>query len=171
MAVSSAVGIISLATLLAISAPAQSVGWQLQSQMGDHGPVLTLNAGEPVSYRFECTPDDVIVTETGVTKLMDLKTGQPIGDDAQAVMPASAAVMALFGGKGAPQLQPAKAVKNPTGGWDLTISLQKDDKQIKAIGKADMMSLFTTGYTMAVVMDGASRAKWNEFMKRCWNLG
>ncbi len=30
-----------------------------------------------------------------------------------------------------------------------------------------MMSLFTTGYTMAVVMDGAARAKWNDFMRRC----
>jgi hypothetical protein len=43
----------------------------------------------------------------------------------------------------------------------------KGDKQIKAIGKSDVMSLFTTGYTMAVVMDGAARATWNDFVQRC----
>ena len=167
MAVSSNVGIFSLAAMLAVSAPAQSTGWQLQPQMGAHGPVLTFNAGDPISYRFECAPNDVIVTETGVTKLMDLKTGQPIGDDAQAVMPTGAAVMALFGGKGDPQFIPAEAVKNAASGWDLTIRLPKGDKQIKAIAKAEMMSLFTTGYTMAVAMDGAARAKWNDFVQRC----
>lgn len=48
-----------------------------------------------------------------------------------------------------------------------TIRLPKSDKQIRAVGKAEMMSLFTTGYTMAVVMDGAAREKWNDFMRRC----
>ena len=161
------IGVLSLAALLVASSPAQSTGWQLEPQVSGHGPVLTLNAGDPVSYRFECTPNDVIVTETGVTKLISLKTGQPIGDDAQAVMPSGAAMMALFGGKGDPQLIPAEAVKNVANGWDLTIRLPKSDKQIRAVGKAEMMSLFTTGYTMAVVMDGAARAKWNDFMRRC----
>lgn len=161
------VGVLSLAALLAASGPAQSTGWQLQPQESGHGPVLTFNAGDPVSYRFECTSNDVIVTETGVTKLIDLKTGQPIGDDAQAVMPTGAAMMALFGGKGDPQFIPAEGVKNAVSGWDLTIRLPKSDKQIKAVGKAEMVSLFTTGYTMAVAMDGAARAKWNDFMQRC----
>lgn len=161
------VGVLSLAAVLAMAAPAQGTGWELQPQNGDHGAVLTLNAGEPVSYRFECARNDVIATETGVTKLIDLKTGKPIDDGPSAVMPAGAAMMALSGGKGDPQFMPAEAVKNPAGGWDLTIRLAKDDKQIKAIRRANMMSLFTTGYTMAVVMDGAARAKWNEFMQRC----
>jgi hypothetical protein len=167
MAVSNLIAVLSLAAMLAVSAPAQSTGWQLQPQMGAHGPVLTFNAGDPVSYRFECAPDDVIVTETGVTKLLDLKTGQPIGDDAQAVMPTGAAMMALFSGKGDPQFFPAEAVKNAAGGWDLTIRLPKGDKQIKAVGKAEMMSLFTTGYTTAVAMDGTARARWNDFVQRC----
>lgn len=167
MTVLSHVGVLGLAAFLATSAPAQSTGWQFQPQVGINGPILTLDAGDPVSYRFECTPKDVIVTETGATKLMDLKTGQPIGDDAQAVMPTSAAMMALFGGEGDPQFVPAEAVHNAASGWDLTIRLPKDDKQIKAVGKAEVMSLFTTGYTMAVVMDGPARAKWKEFVHRC----
>jgi hypothetical protein len=167
MTVLSYVGLLGFAAFLAASAPAQSTGWQLQPQVGAKGPILTFNAGDPVSYRFECTPNDVIVTETGVTKLIDLKTGQPIGDDAQAIMPTGAAMMALFGGNGDPQFVPAEAVKSAAIGWDLTIRLPKDDRQIKAVGKAKVMSLFTTGYTMAVVMDGPARAKWNEFVRRC----
>lgn len=161
------IGIISLAALLLGSASAQSTGWQLRLEVDGKGPMLTFNAGDPVSYEFECNPNDVRVTQTGVTKLLDLKTGQPVGDDAQAVMPTDAAMMALFGGKGDPQFIPAGAVKNPAGGWDLTIRLAKGDKQLKAVGKAEMVSLFTTGYTMAVPMDGEARAKWNDFLKRC----
>jgi hypothetical protein len=109
----------------------------------------------------------VIVTQTGVTKLLDLKTGKPIGDDAEAGMPPGGAMMALFGGKGDPQFMPGEAVKNPAGGWDITIRVPKSDKQLKVIGRSEMMSLFTTGYTMAVAMDSASRAKWNEFIQSC----
>jgi hypothetical protein len=153
--------------MLAMSSQAEAADWQLQSADGSHGVVLTVGSGEPVSYRFECASDEVIVTETGVTKLLDLKTGSTIADDANAVMPPGAAMMALFGGKGDPQFVPAEAVKNPAGGWNLTIRLPKNDKQLKAVGKSVMMSLFTTGYTMAVPMDGAARAKWNDFMQRC----
>lgn len=109
----------------------------------------------------------MIITETGVTQLIDLKTGKPIGDNAGATMPEGAAMMALFGGKGDPQFIPAEAAKSPAVGWDLTIRLSKTDKQLKEIGKSKMMSLFTTGYTMAVEMDSKARAKWNEFMQRC----
>ena len=150
-----------------VSSSALAGGWELQADSGGAGPVLTYDAGNPVSYRFECTATDVIVTETGVTKLMDLQTGKSVGDDAQAVMPPGAAMMALSSGKGDPNFVPAQAVKNTAGGWDLTIRLPKNDKQLKAIGKSEMMSLFTTGYTMAVAMDDASRAQWNDFMQRC----
>ena len=159
--------IFSLAAMLALSAPAEAADWQLQPAQPNHGATLTYAAGEPVSYRFECAANEVIVTETGVTKLLDLKTGKPIGDDMQAVMPSGAAMMALFSGKGEPDFMPAEAVKNAAGGWDLTVRLPRDDKQLKAIGKSEMMSLFTTGYTIAVPMDAAARAKWNDFMQRC----
>jgi hypothetical protein len=161
------VKVFSLVAMLAFSAPAEAADWQLKSAQANRGVTLTYAAGEPVSYRFECAADEVIVTETGVTKLLDVKTGKPVGDDAQAVMPAGAAMMALFSGKGEPDFMPAEATKNAAGGWDLTIRLSKDDKQLKGIGKSEMMSLFTTGYTMAVAMDAAARAKWNDFMRRC----
>jgi hypothetical protein len=109
----------------------------------------------------------MVVTQTGVTKLLDLRTGSAIGDDAAAVMPDGAAMMALFDGKSDPEFVPAAAAKNPAGGWDLTIRLPKKDKQLKAIGRSDMLSLFTTGHTMAVPMDNASRRTWSAFLKRC----
>lgn len=161
----------SLAVLLALSARAGATDWQLQTADGSRGILLIYGSGQPVSYRFQCAANGVIVTQTGVTKLIDLKTGAPIGDDVDAVMPSGAAMMALYGGKGDPQFTPAEAVKNPAGGWDLTIRLTKKDKHLKAIGRSDMMSLFTTGYTMAVVMDAEARTKWNEFIRYCKAAG
>ena len=157
----------SLGLMLALSVPAAAAGWQLQPAEGDRTLALIYGSGEKVSYRFECAANHVLITETGVTKLVDLKTGKPVGDDLEAVMPPGAAMMALFGGKGDPNFLPAEAVKNPAGGWNLTIRLPKDDKQLKAVGKSEMMSLFTTGYTMAVAMDATARAGWNDFMQRC----
>lgn len=157
---------IGLAACLALATQSATQGWQFVPAEG--GPmVLTYAAGSPVSYRFECAANEVIVTETGVTKLLNLGTGKQIGDDAGAVMPAGSAMMAVFAGKGEPKFQPAAAVKNPAGGWDLTIRLPRDDKQLKAVGKAEMMSLFTTGFTMAVVMEASDRSIWNDFMTRC----
>jgi len=153
--------------MLALAVPAHAAGWQLQPADPGRGAVLTYNSGQPVSYRFECASDAVVITETGVTKLLDLKTGKAIGDGVGATMPEGAAMMALFGGKGDPQFTPAVAVKNPAGGWDLTIRLSKEDKQLKAIGKSQMMSLFTTGYTMAVSMDASARASWEGFLQAC----
>jgi hypothetical protein len=168
---SSRLAALGIAASFALSAPADAAGWQLQPAVGNHGLTLTLDAGERVAYRFECAANEVVVTETGVTKLLDLHTGKPIGDDAQAVMPPGAAVMALFSGKGEPAFMPAEAVKNAAGGWDLTIRVLKGDKQLSAIGKSDMMSLFTTGFTVAVPMDAAARATWNQFMQGCKSAG
>ncbi|MEA3061674.1 MAG: hypothetical protein QOJ94_1455 [Sphingomonadales bacterium] len=156
-----------LAAVVSTAAEAAgAAGWDLQAAAEGRPLTLTYGAGQPLSYRFECAPDAVIVTETGVTKLLDLKTNKPV-DDAQATIPEGAALMALFGGKGDPQFLPAQAVKNPAGGWDLTIRLAKGDKQLKAVGKSDMVSLFTTGETAAVPMDPAARAAWNDFLARC----
>jgi hypothetical protein len=155
-----------LAAMFALNNAAQAAEWQARPAEGDRGAVLTYGAGEPVSYRFECAGDSVIVTETGVTQLLDLQTGQPV-DDKQATLPAGAAAMALFSGKGDPQMVPAEAARNPAGGWDLTIRLRKADRQLKAIGKSEMISLFTTGYTIAVPLDAADRARWKAFMEAC----
>ncbi|MFL6844158.1 MAG: hypothetical protein ACJ8ER_04680 [Allosphingosinicella sp.] len=156
-----------LAAMLAITGTAQAAaGWQFQPAQGDRGTVLTFEADGPVTYRFQCAGDSVMVTETGVTALMDLQSGQPV-DSSQAALPAGAAVMALFDGRGDPQFVPADAVKNPAGGWDLTIRLRKDDKLLKAIGKSETISLFTTGYTMAVPLNNSSRILWRQFLASC----
>lgn len=156
-----------LAAFASLPAHAQSSGWELHPAESGRNMVLTFGAGQPVSYRFECGAQDVIVTEKGVTELLDLQTGKPVGDDAAGVMTPGASMMALFGGKGQPAFQPAEAVKNPAGGWDLTIHLRKDDRQLKAMAKSDLISLFTTGYTMAVQMDCSSRALWKAFVESC----
>jgi hypothetical protein len=161
------VKILAIAAMLALSARAEAGEWKLQPADGNRGVTLTLETGTAVSFRFECTATDVIVTETGVTRLLDLKTRKIVGDDAQAVMPPGAAMMGILADKAGPQFVPAVAVKNPAGGWDLTIRLGKGDKHLKAIGKSEMMSLFTTGYTVGVPMDDAARAQWSDFMKRC----
>jgi hypothetical protein len=162
--------LLGFAVLLAMPAQVQASQWALQAG-GGSALVLTYGAGERVSYRFECAPKEVIITETGVTELLDLNSGNKIGDDANAVMPDGAAMMALFSGKGEPKFIPGSAVKNQAGGWDVTIRLPKNDKQLKAMAKSDMMSLFTTGYTMAVAMDSDARAKWNDFILRCNAVG
>jgi hypothetical protein len=154
------------AALLATPIQAQSSGWEFQPAANGHGAVLSLG-GDAVSYRFECADDGVIITETGVTKLLDLKTGKAIGDGAGDPMPDGAAVMALFAGKGDPNFVPAQAVHNPVKGWDLTIRLPSGDKQLKAMQKAEMMSLFTTGFTMAVEMGAEARGKWKAFVQAC----
>ena len=156
-----------LVAMLALSARADAGEWQVQPADGSHGTVLTLALGPAVTYRFECAATEVIVTETGVTKLMDMKTGEKIGDDAQAEMPPGSAIMALFAGKGDPRFMPAEAKRNPAGGWDLTIRLPKGDERLEAIGKSDAMSLFTTGITILVKLDDTSRSRWKDFMKHC----
>ncbi len=162
--------LITLALTISISVPATAGEWKLHDGGEGNGLVLTYGSDEPVSYRFECTSDAILVTETGVIELMDFATGDEV-DDGAALLPSGAAMMAIYSGKGEPEFLPAKAVKNPRGGWDLTLRLPKDDKQLKALGTSEMMSLFTSGYTMAVAMDGNSRASWKDFMRRCKAIG
>ena len=133
------------------------------------GERLTYESGSQVAYKFECQPDAIAITETGVTDILDLRTNRKVGDGPDAVMPEGAALMALFGGNGTPDFQPASSVKNPKGGWDLTIRLKKKGKQLRAIRSSGMISLFTTGYTTAVPIDDATSAIWKGFLKRCQN--
>lgn len=155
------------AAWLTLSVGADAAGWRSLPAEAGHGPTLSYDTDTAISYRFACGASDVAVTQTGVTGLLDLRTGTKIGDDQGAAMPDGAALMALFSGKGDPEFMPAQAVKNPTRGWDLTIRLPKDDRRLKALGKAEMLSLFTTGYTMAVTMDAPARSQWNAFLTLC----
>lgn len=170
-AMSRSARLFALAGLLVWSAQAIAEDWVVRPAEGARGETLIFGADRPQSYRFECASDAVIVTQTGVTGLKDLRTGKAIGDSPDAVMPQGAAMMALFGGKGDPAFLPASSANNPAGGWDLAIRLPKGDKQLKAVGKSEMISLFTTGETMAVPMDKASRSLWSDFLRRCQAAG
>lgn len=162
--------ILALVSASAMPALARVSSWILDPSGNDHGERLIYESGGQVSYRFECEKDAIAITEMGVTELLDFKTNAKVGDGPDAIMPDGAALMALYGGKGTPAFQPATAVKNPSGGWNLTIRLSKNDKQLRAVGSSTMMSLFTTGYTTAVAMDDTTRATWNSFVKRCKGL-
>ncbi|PXA97489.1 hypothetical protein DMC47_13570 [Nostoc sp. 3335mG] len=156
-----------LITALSVAAlQTEAGGWTIEPAGAGRGEVLSLQLGSGQSYRFECTPGDVIVTQTGVTQLLDVRTNTKVGDGPDAVMPEGAAMMALYSGKD-PEFQPARAVKNPAGGWDLTIRVAKDDKLLNAMPKSKTMSLFTTGFTTAVQMSDQARKVWKGFLTRC----
>lgn len=158
------------ASMMAAPAVAMEPGWMLRAATSDLGEQFIYESGSQISYQFLCEADAIAITETGVTDLLDLRTNVKIGDGPDAHMPEGAALMALFGGKGTPDFRPATAIKNPSGGWDLTIRLKKSDKQLRAIGSSDMISLFTTGYTAAVAIDSTTKAKWKDFLKRCQSV-
>lgn len=159
--------IIAFCALLAIATGAHAAEWSLETGEKAAGPVLTLPLDGAASYRFVCRPDGVEATQTAVTKLVSLQSGQPIGDAPDAVMPPGAAMMAVYGGNGEPRFVPAAASHNPAGGWNLTVKLGKNDPQWATLLKGEMMSLFTTGTTTAVPLDAAGRRTWGDFLKRC----
>lgn len=156
------VGLTTAAPVLAATS-----SWNLRPATATAGEQLVFDSGDRMTYVFTCEPTDIAVTETRVTEILDLSTNQKVGDGPDAKMPEGAALMALYGGKGSPDFQPASAVKNPNGGWDLTIRLAKNDKQLRAVSSSDMISLFTTGYTTAVPIDSATKDTWKGFLKRC----
>jgi hypothetical protein len=156
-----------LAILLLTSSPALASGWVLRPATADQALQLSFNAGQTPAYLFACGEADIRVTEFGVTELLDIQTGHKIADEPGSVMAPGASVMALFTGKGDPDFMPAESVPNAVKGWDLTIRFSKTDKRIRALGKSNMLSLFTTGYTMAVDMDSESQALARSFLKQC----
>lgn len=121
---------------------------------------------EGPSYLFECG-DEVTITERGVTTLLDIQTNTKIGDEPGSTITPGASLMALYTGKGQPNLVPAEASPNATHGWDLTIRLSKQDKQLRALSRARMISLFTTGYTMAVAINEGDRKLVADFIDQC----
>jgi hypothetical protein len=128
---------------------------------------MTLEIGSGRSYIFECTPNAVAITYTGVTDLLDIRGEGRVGDAPGSVMPEGAAMMALYTGKGEPRFLPAEYKPNPVKGWDLTLRMAKNDKALNGLEKADMLSLFTTGYTAANTVDAATKAQFAGFLRRC----
>lgn len=161
-------GIASIAATLLLAAAGQATGtgWTLQLPEGG-APVLEYRITDSNLYRFTCDARTVTALQTGVTELLDLGTGNRIGDGPGAVMPAGSATMTLYAGQGEPVLTPASAVKNSGDGWDLTIRLPLGDPQLRRITRAKIMSLFTTGHTTAVMLEAGDQAKWRDFLKAC----
>jgi hypothetical protein len=156
------------AALLLLTSPAGAADWKALGAANGHGETLSLAVDADHSYVFECAPDAVLVSETGVTDLIDIRGGgAKVGDAPGSTMPEGAALMALYGGKGDPNFLPASYAANPKKGWDLTIKVPKRDKQLDALVKADMMSLFTTGFTAAVTLSVPERKMFADFLARC----
>jgi hypothetical protein len=128
---------------------------------------MTLAIDLERSYIFECTPNAVAITYTGVTDLLDIRGKGKVGDAPGSVMPEGAAMMALYTGKGDPQFLPAEYKPNPVKGWDLTLRMAKNDRALKGLEKTEMLSLFTTGYTRANAVDAETRAQFTGFLARC----
>ncbi len=162
-----------MAALSVAAVQTEAGGWTIEPAGAGRGEVLSLQLGSGQSYRFECTPGDVIVTQTAVTKLLDLK-GEKIGDGPDAAMPEGAAKMGMMAmgqsvmeaGEGM-ELLPAQVVKNSAGGWDLTIRLAKNDKRLTVVPRSDMIALFTTGQSGGISLTLRDRTIWSRFLKRC----
>lgn len=157
-----------LVALASVATTATAAGWQVEGQPGATPYRLSFAVSENVSYAFECRPDGVLVSETGVTQLMDVQTGAKIGDEPGAtISPGAAYLMLMTKPKASPDFIPAKATPNPVRGWNLSVLLPKTDKQWRALPKAQMVSLMTTGWTGAVMLDAQSRAVISGFVQGC----
>jgi hypothetical protein len=156
-----------LLVLSLFSTPSLAGDWKTAGAGNGQGETMTLGIDAARSYIFECTPSAVAITYTGATDLLDIRGKGKVGDAPGSVMPEGAALMALYTGKGEPQFLPAEYKPNPVKGWDLTLRMAKNDKSLKGLEKADMLSLFTTGYTAANTVDAKTRAQFKGFLARC----
>ena len=154
-------------SLLLVSTPCLAGDWKIAGAGNGHGETIVLDIDPQRSYIFECTPNAVAITYTGVTDLLDIRGKGKVGDAPGSVMPEGAAMMALYTGKGEPQFLPADYKPNPVKGWDLTLRMAKNDRTLKGLEKAEMVSLFTTGYTAANTVDAEARTQFKGFLARC----
>lgn len=69
--------------------------------------------------------------------------------------------------KDAPNFKLAEVSPNAIRGWNLTLRFEKNDKALKALAKATMVSVFTTGYTMAVGLNDTDRQSVRTFLSLC----
>jgi hypothetical protein len=103
-----------------------------------------------------------------VTQLLDVQKNKPVGDSEGSALPAGAAVMALATDKTEePDMVPATSARNAAGGWDMTISLRKNDPVLRSLSRADFISLFTTGFTRAVHLGKDEKKLVGDFVKEC----
>lgn len=150
--------------LLASAAPASDApagGWQL----GDR--VLIFGAPEAPAYKLDCTGPQLVVTNFGVTSLLDIRQNKPVPDNEGDALPEGAAFMALATDKTDPAMIPATAVRNARAGWDMTIRLAKTDRTFLSLPKAKYVSLFTTGFTQMVALGKEDKALVATFVSQC----
>ncbi len=107
------------------------------------------------------------ITETGVTELMDLETGQKVSDAPGSTITPLASSMGLFTDKVKPKLVLSVATLNPVKGWDLTITLQPTDAAFRSLKAAKSMSLMTTGWTGLVELAPQDRRVISTFVDGC----
>jgi hypothetical protein len=155
-------GLALLCLTSATAVAAQSGGWEL----GPAARIAFSEAGRPI-YVLDCTGSELVVTQFGVTQLVDLQKNRPVGDTEGTALPAGAALMALATDRSEPNLVPASAVRNSGPGWDMTIRLPKNDPALSTLPKAKYVSLFTTGFTRAVTLGKADRALLANFVGQC----
>lgn len=142
--------------LLAEPAAAQTASsWKIVGAPGDAVFALTVPVviDRGVSYTFQCEADAVAIMQTGVTDLPD---------------PAAAPLaMGLMTDRAKLAFKPTVGRPNPKGGQDLMIRLPKSHKAIRTLGKAEMISLATMGFTAAVSVGDADRIVIADFVDRC----
>jgi hypothetical protein len=135
--------------------------WQLG------GRVLILRqAGAPL-YKLDCTGSELVVTQFGVTQLLDIRRNKPVPDAGGTELPEGASYMALATDTSEPNLIASQAVRNPIKGWDMTIRLPKNDPAFLSLPRAKFISLFTTGYTQAVMLGKDGRKRFETFVSQC----
>ena len=123
-------------------------------------------AGAPI-YKLDCSGTEIVVTQFGVTQLLDIQQNKPVADSEGTELPPGAAFMALATDKTEPNLIPASAVRNAATGWDMTIRIPKDDPAFLSMPRAKYVSVFTTGYTRAVGFGKEDRKLVSTFVSRC----
>ncbi|HEY5720896.1 MAG TPA: hypothetical protein VIT45_01105 [Allosphingosinicella sp.] len=152
-----------LMALASAATPEPAVSaWQLES-----ATQLLYGGREAPLYRLDCAGPELVVTQYGVTQLLDIQQNKPVGDSEGTALPAGAAFMALATDKTEPNLIPASAVRNARTGWDMTIRLPKNDPAFLSMPRAKFVSVFTTGYTTAVTLGKEDRKLLATFVGQC----
>ena len=164
-------GCLALGAASATSLAQESRVWQVEgSRKAPPYRLVLPDVGEGVSYIFDCSGSDLLVTQTGVTELLDMKAGNnaraPDTGEGR-IFPEGSALMAVATDRGQPDFTLGTAKPNPTKGWDITIQLPRKDKSFQDFGRAEFVTLFTTGFTALVELGAADRKAVSNFVKEC----
>lgn len=143
--------------------------WRVTGAPGDpvFALIATINANKGATWTFQCEAETIAVMQTAVTDLMDIQTGQKVADGPGAVMAPGAAVMGLMSDKNNSGFLPALTRPNPRLGWDMMIRLPKKDRALRGLAKAKLVTVMTTGFTVAAFIEPEDRLVITGFLDRC----